>query len=371
MPFVAEKKKPVTQGVKYAGSKLRLLPHILRLVRKTGAGSVLDGFSGTTRVSQALAAEGIRVTANDTSDLSRVFASCYLKAAQDGNLYKRLIDHLNRLPGRDGWFTEHYGGEPSGPLSIGADGLKKPFQMHNTRRLDAIRQEIDRLGLSPDEENVALTSLILALDKVDNTIGHFASYLREWSPRSYNDLRLDVPEFTRTVDGHEVLQEDAAVAAENSRAELAYFDPPYGSNNAKMPPSRVRYGAYYHLWKTVILNDRPELFGKANRRKDSADKAEYSAYEDFRVASDGEFVAVNAIRELVSKTSARYVLLSYSSGGRATRRSLERVLKNSGDLVEAVEVDLRRNVMAEMKWTEEWTRKDNAPNREYLFLLAK
>ncbi|HUF03303.1 MAG TPA: DNA adenine methylase [Aridibacter sp.] len=362
---------PGTQGVKYAGSKLRLLPHILRLVRKTGAETVLDGFSGTTRVSQALAAEGIRVTANDTSDLSKVFANCYLKAAPDEDRYAGLIDHLNRLPGRNGWFTEHYGGDPAGSESVGPDGLKKPFQLHNTRKLDSIREEIDALGLSPEEECVALTSLILALDKVDSTIGHFASYLREWSPRSYNDLRLEVPEFTRTVEGHEVRQEDAAVAAENSPADLAYFDPPYGSNNEKMPPSRVRYEAYYHFWKTVVLNDRPELFGRAKRRKDSADDSAYSAFEDFRVAPDGDFVAVNAIRDLVSKTSAGYVLLSYSAGGRATKRSLEQALKENGDLIEALEVDVKRNVMAEMKWTKEWTRKDSLPNREYLFLLAK
>ncbi|QQS40803.1 MAG: DNA adenine methylase [Acidobacteriota bacterium] len=360
-----------TKGVKYAGSKLRLLPHILKLVRQTGAETVLDGFSGTTRVSQALAADGVRVTANDTSDLSRVFAECFLTAKPREGRYAKLIESLNRLPGKDGWFSEHYGGDPASPESIGPDGLKKPFQLHNTRRLDAIRDEIDRLSLSRCERSVALTSLVLALDKVDNTIGHFASYLREWSPRSYGDLRLEVPRFTRTIDGHEVLQEDAADAAERTPADLAYFDPPYGSNNAKMPPSRVRYGAYYHFWKTVILNDRPELFGKAKRRKDSADDANYSPYEDFRFAPDGEFVAVNALRDLLSKTSSRFVLLSYSSGGRATRRSLEAVMRGCGDIVAAVEVDLRRNVMAEMSWTKEWTREGGAPNREYLFLLAR
>ncbi|MCO6509355.1 MAG: DNA adenine methylase [Aridibacter famidurans] len=360
-----------TQGVKYAGSKLRLLPHILRLVRKTRAETVLDGFSGTTRVSQAFAADGVRVTSNDTSDLSRVFAECFLRAEPNEARYSKLIEGFNRLPGKDGWFTENYGGDPAGPESIGPDGLKKPFQLHNTRRLDAIREEIDRLSLSPDEKSVALTSLLLALDKVDNTIGHFASYLRQWSPRSYNDLRLEMPKFTRTVDGHRVLQGDASDAAQETPADLAYFDPPYGSNNAKMPPSRVRYGAYYHFWKTVILNDRPELFGKAKRRKDSADEADYSPYEDFRIATDGEFVALNALRDLLSKTSARYVLLSYSSGGRATRHSLEAAMRGCGEIVEAVEVDVRRNVMAEMRWTGKWTRENCAPNREYLFLLAK
>jgi adenine-specific DNA-methyltransferase len=34
---------PATEGIKYAGSKLKLVSQILRLVSKSGAKSVLDG----------------------------------------------------------------------------------------------------------------------------------------------------------------------------------------------------------------------------------------------------------------------------------------------------------------------------------------
>ncbi|MGB4805131.1 MAG: DNA adenine methylase, partial [Anaerolineae bacterium] len=46
---------PPTEGIKYAGSKLKLIPQILQLIKKVNAKTVWDGFSGTTRVSQALA----------------------------------------------------------------------------------------------------------------------------------------------------------------------------------------------------------------------------------------------------------------------------------------------------------------------------
>ena len=69
---------PKTEGVKYAGSKLKLLPHILQLAKKVEAKTVLDGFSGTTRVSQALAKAGYRVLGNDISVWSEVFGTCYL-----------------------------------------------------------------------------------------------------------------------------------------------------------------------------------------------------------------------------------------------------------------------------------------------------
>ncbi len=52
---------PKTEGIKYAGSKRKLLPQILSLVHKVKPKTVLDGFAGTTRVSQALAQSGYSV----------------------------------------------------------------------------------------------------------------------------------------------------------------------------------------------------------------------------------------------------------------------------------------------------------------------
>ena len=231
---------PSTQGIKYAGSKLKLLPHILELVKKTDAKTVLDGFSGTTRVSQSLAKMGYRVVSNDVAVWSELFATCYLLNRQPKEDYADLISHLNAQEPRDGWFTEHYGGAANGGLSVQADGLKKPWQAHNTRKLDAIRDEIDHLSLSRIEKAVALSSLILALDRVDSTLGHFVSYLKDWSGRSFNELHLEVPKlFINTVD-HEVYRKDIFDLADVD-VDLAYLDPPYGSNNEKMPPSRVRY----------------------------------------------------------------------------------------------------------------------------------
>jgi adenine-specific DNA-methyltransferase len=343
----------------------------MTLAARTGAKSVFDGFSGTTRVAQAFAKSGVRVTANDTAAWSAVFGECYLVNRFGSSHYRPMIAHLNSLPGREGWFTQNYGGCPSSSLSSARDGLKKPFQAHNMMKLDAVRPEIDRMGLTRAERSVLLVSLILALDKVDNTIGHFASYLREWSARSYGDLKLEMPRLMPVADDNRVLEGDVFDAVEEVEADLAYYDPPYGSNNEKMPPSRVRYMAYYHFWTTVVRNDAPELFGKARRRSDSRDLQAGSVFEEFRRDGDGEFLAVRAISRLLSRTRAKYVILSYSSGGRATREALERVLAGNGEIVDALEIDLRRNVMASMHWTGAWRSDRTDANSEYLFLLRK
>jgi adenine-specific DNA-methyltransferase len=357
---------PPTEGIKYAGSKLRLLPHILRLARKVNPQTVFDGFSGTTRVSQAFARSGYRVIANDVATWSKVFGDCYLLSPHPPEHYGNLIDHLNALPGKHGWFTEHYGGEAD---KRGANELKKPWQRHNTLMLDAIREEIDRLDLNRHERAVALTSLIRAMDRVDSTMGHHASYLSEWSPRSYRHIKLTAPNLIPEEREHEVHCGDVFDVVKSVRADLAYYDPPYGSNNEKMPPSRVRYASYYHLWSSICLFDKPALFGKAMRRADTRDLASGSVFEEFRKNGDGRFVAVAAIERLLRETRCRHVILSYSSGGRATAEELNDVIRAAGKLVEVVEIDYKRNVMSGMRWTHEWVRDAEQPNREFLFLI--
>ena len=364
---------PSTEGIKYAGSKLKLLPQILTLIEKLRPRTIFDAFSGTTRVSQALAQCGYSVRAGDVSAWSEVFGQCYLINCQPKKYFEPMIEHLNNLPPRDGWFTEHYGGNENGGSAIGPDELKKPLQKHNTRKIDAVREEIDRLGLPFEERCVLLTSLIYAVDSVDSTLGHQVSYLSRWSPRSYKTMRLECPQLIARQEGqnHTVNRADVFELLPKIEADLAYFDPPYGSNNEKMPPSRVRYASYYHLWTTICRNDRPELFGKAQRRADSSDTIAGSIFEEFRRDENGRLIVVEAIRKMLTEVKARHVILSYNSNGKATAAELHEVISSAGQLLEVVEIDYKKNVMAEMRWTHEWVKEAEQSNREFLFLLEK
>mgnify|MGYP001560675768 CR=1 FL=1 len=352
-----------TQGIKYAGSKLKIIPYILETIKDLEIKTVLDGFSGSTRVSQALAQAGYDVTSNDIAHWSEVCAKCFLLHNKDRQYYQKILDELNSLKGYNGWFTAHYGGNEDMER-------KMPFQIKNTRKLDAIRDRIEELSLNDIDKSVILTSLLLALDAVDSTLGHFASYLSSWSKRSYNDLFLKLPDLKSTDGRHNVTREDIFKVVENNSFDLAYFDPPYGSNNEKMPPSRVRYSAYYHIWTSVVNNDKPTLFGKVNRREDTRDLVSASVFEEYRKNEDGNFIAMEAIRQLIQKTKAKYILLSYSSGGRATKKELEESLNETGKILKMVEIDYKKNIMASMSWTNEWLNSNDA-HKEYLFLMEK
>jgi len=354
---------PKTEGIKYAGSKLKILPYIFDMISEIKVDNVLDGFSGSTRVSQALAQAGFQTTSSDISVWSETLASAYLLNTKKPAEYKQLIDHLNSIQGYEGWFSAHYGGTLE-------NTEKRPFQLKNTKKLDAIREEIDRLNLDTVTKSVALTSLILALDAVDSTLGHYAAYLADWSPRSHNDIHLKVPMLFQNKRENTVLRGDIFDTVKGRTYDLAYFDPPYGSNNEKMPPSRVRYNSYYHIWTSVILNDQPKLFGKVNRREDSRDGVAASIFEEFRKDDNGQFIALQAIRKLINDTNSRYILLSYSSGGRATKEELFDIINSAGKMIRALEIDYKKNVMGQMRWTNEWITSDGK-YLEYLFLMEK
>lgn len=356
-------KTPKTEGIKYAGSKLKILPFIIEIIKDLrNVTNVLDGFSGSTRVSQAFAQMGYNTTSSDIAIWSEVFANCYLMSNKSDEYYLEIIDHLNSLKGYDGWYTEHYG--------AAIENTKRPFQSKNTRKLDAIRDEIENLNLAWFDKCVILASLIYALDSVDSTLGHYVSYLSNWSHRSYNDMVLKLPKRFFNRGKHTVIRSDIFEVVADREFDLAYFDPPYGSNNDKMPPSRVRYASYYHLWTTIIKHDKPVVFGKVNRREDSRDHLSSSVFEEFRKDERGSFIALKALQKLIHATKSRYILLSYSSGGRATKQELSDVISESGRLLKCIEIDYKKNVMANMRWTNEWVNSDGKCH-EYLFLMEK
>jgi adenine-specific DNA-methyltransferase len=184
-------------------------------------------------------------------------------------------------------------------------------------------------------------------------------------------MQLKIPLVFENTRDNVVIKGDVFDAIQDIEVDLAYLDPPYGSNNEKMPASRVRYASYYHVWTTICKNDKPEVFGAANRRIDSSDRYAVSVFEEFRKDDNGCFKAVKDIERLINDVNARYVALSYSSGGKATAQELEAILNRHGKLIKTVQFNYKKNVMATMKWTNEWLRDADNPHQEFIFLIDK
>lgn len=358
-----------TQGVRYSGSKKEILPSIIDIIKDLEIKNVLDGFAGTTRVSQLFKQSGYNIDCNDLSVYSQVFGNCYLLNNKPESFYQEKIDHLNSLAGVEGWFTENYGGvittNPKG-TAVQPDGKKRPWQRHNTMKLDAIRAEIDAISEDEVEKSVLLTSLIIAMDKVDNGLGHQVSYLKEWSPRSSIAIKLEVPKLILGAGEYNSFCGD--IFDIEKEYDLVYLDPPYGTNNQKTKTTRVRYASYYHLWTTIVKNDKPRLFGAALRREDVSSDTKPGAISVFE-STDYEVVK-KSIYNLIEKLNSRYFLFSYNNKSKVSIPDLMKMFSEDFNLIEAREFKHKENIQKKLTSNKEWMG-DTGENLEYLFLIEK
>ncbi len=359
-----------TEGIRYTGSKREIIPRILALLDEhcPAVHQILDGCAGTTRVSQALKRNGYAVTANDLASYTTIFGRCYLLNTKPAEHYAEWIDHLNQLPGKSGWFTQYYGGlvtSSSQGNAVQSDGKKRPWQQHNTRKLDAILAEIPTLTTDKVQQAVLLTSTMLAMDKVDNTMGHQVAYLKQWPTRSYDTMHLEMPALIPNGIAGRVSQRSIFDVEE--RYDLVYLDPPYGTNNQKTKTTRVRYRSYYHLWTTVCQNDQPSLHGASLRRYDASSDTLPNGISVFESTDHGKVYA--ATERLIAKLNCRYVLFSYANKGKLSEADLRKIFA-SYKVLDFCAFDHKENAMRHSTINEAWLG-DQGANQEFLILIDK
>jgi adenine-specific DNA-methyltransferase len=334
--------------IKYLGSKRLLVARIVELVDAIGGvTSVVDLFSGTSRVGHALKAAQKRVLANDHNQYAATLATCYVAADREAYLAaaERLIAELNTLPGKAGWFTETYCEQ------------SRFFQPHNGERVDAIREAIANMSLPPTLEAIALVSLMEAADRVDSTTGVQMAYLKQWATRSYKPLTLRVPDLLPGVPAGpcEAHCLDAHEAIEQLEADVVYFDPPYNQH---------KYLGNYHIWESLVLWDKPEVYGTAKKRVDCRERGS---------VFNSRPNAVEAMRSLISRARCRAMVVSFSDEGYIGREVMEEILRSRGE-VTTHEVDFKRYVGAQIgihnPSGERVGTVSHLRNREYIYVVA-
>jgi adenine-specific DNA-methyltransferase len=290
--------------IKYIGSKRLLVPRIVSAVMEGAPRTALDLFSGTSRVGHALKREGVRVHANDHNAYAHTLAGCYVAA--DARRWQepaeRLIAELDTVRGRAGWFTETYAVR------------SRYLQPANAARAEAIRARIAALELPLALEAIALTSLVEAADRVDSTVGLQMAYLKQWSSRSSQPLRLRVPALLPGPGSASCL--DAVEAAAKYEADVAYLDPPYNQHS---------YLGNYHVWETLVRFDEPETYGVACKRVDVRERG--SAFNR-RGSMETAFSAV------VERVRAKRIVVSFNDEGYLSLVRLRELLGGRGSVRE-------------------------------------
>lgn len=339
--------------IKYIGSKRTLVPLILGAVRAVpGVRTVVDLFSGTSRVGHALKAAGFRVLANDHNAYAHKLAQCYVQADRDEllDVAAAHIRDLNALPGKPGFFTETYCVQ------------SRFFHPKNGARIDAIRDEIAARGLPEELEAVLLVSLMEAADRVDSTTGVQMAYLKQWAPRAHNDLELRVPNLLpQSQNGKSAATcAEAVDAAATLRGDLLYLDPPYNQHS---------YLGNYHVWESLVRWDRMPVYGIACKRLDCKER---------RSVFNSRPRIFEAMANVLRASAAETVVVSFNNEGYIEREQMEGLLASlwSGTAhVYTMQTDYKRYVGAQIgiynPQGEKVGKVSHLRNLEYLYVAAR
>jgi len=330
----------ITYGVKYIGSKASLVDKILEFVTQhlpaDQPKTLIDVFTGTTRVAQAFRSKGWQVTTSDLSWASEIYAHAFVqRTAASGARIPALIAELTALEPQSGWITSTYCDvvTPEG-------GVVKMWKPENGRRADAIRDRIwtwETTGYcSKHEAAILVTCLIFALDKVDSSVGVQQAYLKTWAARASNPLELkDLPFYDGPVGTHIV---GDALVNPYEGASVAYLDPPYSAHS---------YATYYHIWDSVARWDKPAVGLKTNRRIDRVSNSEEED-ESMKSAWNSKRTAMEAFLMLVSRLPVKYVVISYNDESLVPLDTLVGNLEHAYPTVIVKKIPYKRNIMAQI-----------------------
>ena len=311
------------QLIPYIGNKRKLLKLIQQAIHHESPqeATFVDFFAGSGVVSRMAKLLGYRVISNDWEPYARVINRCYIASNRPPALtslggYEQAIAHLNSLPGKVGWVTEHLCPRDDAHYDTKTDRMF--YMRKNGMRIDAIREAIaawkDAGQIADLEEACLLAPLVYQACYRSNTSGVFKGFHNGWGGqtrtalyRIATDLELEPPVFWDNGQQNAVFREDAQALAERLASEevaVAYLDPPYNQHP---------YGSNYHVLNSVVLWDKPPLSRQITRGTKSAIRTDWRTAR--RSAYNYRHDASAAYARLLRSINARHILTSYSTDG--------------------------------------------------------
>ncbi|HSM36057.1 MAG TPA: DNA adenine methylase [Longimicrobiales bacterium] len=303
--------------MRYIGNKTKLLEFIRSTLRRRGirAGRAVDPFTGTASVARELKRLGFSVDAADVMEYGRVFAEAYVVAGPSNGASAELADRvaaLNRLPPADGFFRDNFS-------PVRDDGGRMYFTPENAGRIEAIRGRIGswyRAGeIGGGARFALLASLIEAADRVANTAGVYAAYMKRWQPNALKRLSLRPPKPVAGPPATAQRGEALDVVGDAGAFDLLYLDPPYNER---------QYPAYYHVPELIAqgwADTPPPLRGKTGLLPDADKRSDWC-----RRGAAGE-----ALRAVLATADCRHVVMSYNSEGLLDSAEIADALRAWGD----------------------------------------
>ncbi|MFC1485204.1 DNA adenine methylase [bacterium] len=306
------------QNRRFLGNKYKLLNFIEDILNER-CGEVktfFDVFSGTGVVGHKFNSKKIKIISNDILQSNYLPLKVFLGTFElDWDFITATIESLNSLQSpTDNYFSKHF--------------ANRYFTLENARKIGLIRQKIKDMDINDNVRAVLITSLIYAVDKVANTVGHYDAFRKIIDMTQ--PLKLLIPEINLTANiNNEVYSEDSNTLVRRIKCDVLYMDPPYNSR---------QYCDAYHLLENLATWEKPQVFGKAKKMDRSHLKSKYCLIS-----------ATEAFDDFINNAKCKHILLSYNNtretkDGRSNSRikdpEIVRILKQRGS-VEVFERDYR------------------------------
>ena len=217
---------------RYLGNKRQLLDFIHKVV-KDEVGSLTsfaDFFAGTGVVGSSFNGQHIRLISNELLFANYCMLDAFLGSEPlDPALYEEKLEELLHCSREDdSYLVDAYGG--------------KYFGERDARRIQAMRETIDRIAPSGRLRHTLIASLLYSADRIANTCGHYDAY-RASEPQDLQFILYPLSFDEEVNKGNEIYNLDVQELAEGIVCDLAYLDPPYNSR---------QYCDAYHVLEILL-----------------------------------------------------------------------------------------------------------------------
>lgn len=295
---------------RYLGNKYSLSNFIRETVQENceGINIVIDIFSGTGAVANAF--KDKMLITNDL--LYSNYISNYAWFGYEKYSSKKIIELIydyNQVKTKE----NNYMRENFADTFFSADDCSK---------IGYIREDIEAKYKNKEinfkEYAILITSLLYAMDKIANTVGHYDAYRKNVDFEK--KLVLNVLLSEENINSNNICYNlDANKLIKRVKGDLLYLDPPYNSR---------QYCDAYHLLENVARWEKPEVYGVARKMDRTSLKSDYCMVN-----------ATKAFEELIENADTKYILLSYNnmsdkgnkrSNAKISDKDIMRILSKKG-----------------------------------------
>lgn len=359
------------QLITYIGNKRKLLPYIDKHIKAIQQDLhkdkliTLDLFSGSGVVARLLKTYSDLVVANDLELYSKIINLCYLANKEEyygeeieyTKFYSKVYSTLHHAPVTNGIIASNYAPQDDKNIKFG----ERVFFTHsNAVLIDTVLKLLEnksilfkRFILGPLLSEVSIHANTCGVFKgfykdKDTGIGKFGAAKEDCLSRILSSIILQAPILSNYHTKYNVFQSNASSLIKqlnDTVFDIIYLDPPYNQHP---------YGSNYFMLNIICNGELNEEISPISGIPKNWNRSTFN-YKN---------TCFTELEEIIAKSSAKYIILSYNQDGFIAYDKLLLMLYKYGDVkVETIDYPTFRGGRK--------SKNKNTHTQEFLFILKK